>query len=215
MVIDWSDPLRWIQSTPLEDAAAALLRSIGLIIAYWLLVSTAGYLGARAMGWTRTAKALGVLTLPAVRRISDRLVAGSLAISTLATPMVAWPHDATAPLTTPAATVDNLMPHVPVPEPYLPHDTDPEPPAAEPPRISEPDLVIVADSTLEVVVRSGDNLWELAGRRMSAILGRPAADHEVAPYWVEVLNANKTRFRSGDPDLIYPGDVIVMPPLRD
>ncbi len=35
----------------------------------------------------------------------------------------------------------------------------------------------------------------------------------MANYWVVVIEANRSRVRSGDPDLIYPGEVIVLPPV--
>ena len=59
----------------------------------------------------------------------------------------------------------------------------------------------------------GDHLWALAERRMSEALGRPAADHEIAPYWREVISSNP-ELRSGNPDVIYPGEVIVLPPME-
>ena len=34
---------------------------------------------------------------------------------------------------------------------------------------------------------------------------RDLSDQEVANYWVVVIEANRSRVRSGDPDLIYPG----------
>lgn len=72
---------------------------------------------------------------------------------------------------------------------------------------------IFIDASLTVVVRPGDHLWDLAARRMTDVLGRPAADHEIAPYWLQVMSANRDRLASGDPDLISPGEVIVLPPV--
>jgi nucleoid-associated protein YgaU len=64
------------------------------------------------------------------------------------------------------------------------------------------------------VVR-GDNLWAIASARLAEVRGRRAAelsDREVAAYWVTVVEANRG-LRSGDPDLIYPGEVVELPPV--
>jgi nucleoid-associated protein YgaU len=39
-------------------------------------------------------------------------------------------------------------------------------------------------------------------------------NREVAEYWHRVIEANRDRLRSGDPDLIYPGEEIILPPLE-
>gem|GEM_PF-1076104 len=65
------------------------------------------------------------------------------------------------------------------------------------------------------VVR-GDNLWKIArdhlSRERSGGSGQPT-NHEVAAYWLRVIEANRDGLRSGDPDLIYPGERINLPPL--
>jgi nucleoid-associated protein YgaU len=45
-------------------------------------------------------------------------------------------------------------------------------------------------------------------------MGREPSDSEVAPYWVSVVEANRNSIRSGNPDLIYPGEVVLLPDLR-
>lgn len=65
------------------------------------------------------------------------------------------------------------------------------------------------------VVR-GDHLWGIAAARLA---GRNGGDRRcltaraVAPYWRRVVAANRHRLRSGDPDLIFPGERVVLPPL--
>lgn len=62
-----------------------------------------------------------------------------------------------------------------------------------------------------VVVEPGDHLWKLSQDHLDAKLGRVAGPEEVTPYWLAVIQANRDRLRSGDPDLIFPGEVIEMP----
>jgi nucleoid-associated protein YgaU len=62
-----------------------------------------------------------------------------------------------------------------------------------------------------VVVQPGDNLWQLSENELENRLGRPPTDAETAQYWQQVVDANVDHLPSGDPDLIYPGDEIVLP----
>lgn len=68
-----------------------------------------------------------------------------------------------------------------------------------------------AGSEESVVVEKGDHLWKISARH----LGSGAGDGRVAPYWREVIAVNTPHLRSGDPDLIYPGEVVRLPPTRD
>jgi nucleoid-associated protein YgaU len=61
----------------------------------------------------------------------------------------------------------------------------------------------------------GDNLWTIARDQLAEARG--GADepilHKVAAYWLRVVEANRDRLVSGDPDLIYPGERTVLPPV--
>lgn len=70
----------------------------------------------------------------------------------------------------------------------------------------------IGDATRVTVVK-GDHLWKISDRHMSAIYGREALDAEVSPYWRLVIETNRGSLRSGDPNLIYPGEVVTLPPL--
>jgi nucleoid-associated protein YgaU len=64
-------------------------------------------------------------------------------------------------------------------------------------------------------VVTGDNLWTIARGRLVEALGggRRPTNRQVASYWLQVIEANRHRLRSGDPDLIYPGETIALPPV--
>jgi nucleoid-associated protein YgaU len=66
------------------------------------------------------------------------------------------------------------------------------------------------------VVEPGDDLWDIAARHLAAQVGLPVRaldDGHVADYWRRVIQANRSTLRTGDPDLLLPGEVIVLPPL--
>jgi nucleoid-associated protein YgaU len=60
----------------------------------------------------------------------------------------------------------------------------------------------------------GDSLWTMARDHLAAAKGggRPS-NRQVAEYWAKVIEANRHRLISGDPDLIKPGESIVLPPV--
>ena len=62
-----------------------------------------------------------------------------------------------------------------------------------------------------VVVVRGDHLWNISERHVEA--NSPGL--VVAPYWLEVIEVNRANLRSGDPDLIYPGELITLPSVTE
>jgi len=62
-----------------------------------------------------------------------------------------------------------------------------------------------------VVVEKGDHLWSISADHLEATLSRSPSSLEITPYWREVIEDNRDRLRSGDPDLIYPGETVVLP----
>jgi nucleoid-associated protein YgaU len=65
--------------------------------------------------------------------------------------------------------------------------------------------------TESVVVAKGDHLWKISARH----LGDEATDDQIAPYWRDMIEVNTPHLRSGDPDLIYPGEVVELPAIRE
>ena len=121
------------------------------------------------------------LTWGPVRRLVEKAVASGLAL--------------TLSLPAGAGTVDPA--YVPVaPITSAPSTTE-----------TIPDVGGVSD----VVVKPGDNMWKLAEAHLERLTGEPVADQVIAPYWVKVIEANQDRIRSGNPDLIFPGEILVLP----
>ena len=63
-------------------------------------------------------------------------------------------------------------------------------------------------------VAAGDHLWAIAGKRLTEVRGKTPDEGEHARYWVRLVDANRGRIRSGDPDLIFPGEVIELPEVE-
>jgi nucleoid-associated protein YgaU len=63
----------------------------------------------------------------------------------------------------------------------------------------------------KVTVHPGDHLWSISETRLEKEAQRQVPDEVIARYWRTVIARNQPRIRSGDPDLIYPGEVILLP----
>jgi len=62
-----------------------------------------------------------------------------------------------------------------------------------------------------VIVEKGDHMWKISERELAEALRREPGNDEIHPYWVETIAINRDSIRSGDPDLIFPGEEITLP----
>jgi hypothetical protein len=85
---------------------------------------------------------------------------------------------------------------------------------AEPVAPADPPPAPAAGTTHTVT--GGEHLWSIAATRVASASGRASADlspADIAPYWLRVVELNRQRLRSGNPNLVYPGEVVELPPL--
>jgi nucleoid-associated protein YgaU len=87
-----------------------------------------------------------------------------------------------------------------------------ERPAPAPVATPAPPPATVHDSAGSWTVESGDNFWRKAERVLTDAWQGPPTVGEVAGYWRTLIDANRSRLRRNTPDLIYPGQVFVVPP---
>jgi nucleoid-associated protein YgaU len=67
-------------------------------------------------------------------------------------------------------------------------------------------------ASLEVwSVEPGESFWSIAVEVLADRWGRIPTDGEVGPYWRALVEANADRLVTGDPDLLYAGQVLVLP----
>jgi hypothetical protein len=212
----------WLRDAPPADAVVALLRWVALVGASWLLASTLLYLAVAVSHAPAALRATRWSTLPMIRRLVDATVAVSVVSEIALAPAAAVAPRAGDP---PAATVvrDGRTGRRRIAE--LPADSTNTPTTTAAPR-SAPAMPSPVVATLppsppsppapDVVVAPGDNLWELAARHLAASSARTrgeVSDAEIGPYWLRVCDANRTRLASGDPNLVYPGERVTLPPL--
>jgi nucleoid-associated protein YgaU len=200
--IGWADPITWLRTADATQVLVASLRMLGLVLCYWLAASTLVYVCALASRSSGAIRAAAATTPSAIRRAAGRITVVAVAASTMAGPA--------------AAAVGSTRPVISAPDPIdarvveAPSDPWQVDPGFLPVTVrrSPP---IAAERSSRVEVRSGDTLWGLAERQLATRLGRPPATGEIASYCRTLVAANLPGLRSGDPDLIHPGEIIVLP----
>ena len=62
-----------------------------------------------------------------------------------------------------------------------------------------------------LIVTPGQSLWSIAVSTLTGHLGTTPSSREVDRYWREVVRVNLPALRSGNADLIHPGEVVLLP----
>ena len=208
VLLSMAPPLAFDQlsSGSLEGVLLTTGRWIGLALTFWLIISQLLFTLAVL---TRTDWMIDVLrpvTLPIVRRIAAGAVTVSITVSSVAAVAQTAPEP-TIIVVDEEAGSDLRQEATPTPvlEPLV------EPGIEDPAPTLEPEGSYSAPLTWQV--RPGDHLWSIAGDHLAIVLDRPPTRDEHRNYWVKVVDAAQPIIRSGDPNLIYPGEEIPMPPL--
>lgn len=205
--------------TRLHGAANALQWATPQCVRRWVdAVAAASIMAASALGAARPAAAdppptTGASLPPVIVEVDhrDRPAPGGppagvrtgraddVPPSSAASPPITVPVPAPPPsvtTTAPAGTPSTSQPRAPTP----PHPAPLPAPAAP---------------TTHTIL-AGENLWSVAADHLAATSRRKASDltaAEIAPYWSRVVEVNRPRLRSGDSDLVYPGEIVELPPL--
>jgi nucleoid-associated protein YgaU len=206
---------------------------VGAVLLVWLSISLGVWTIALGRPRLEHSLLLRILTVPGSRRLVEGfLTVGMIAgCSSPSAPLTAPQIEVLGPVDSTARTqVDSLPAEV-----TSAVDLAPSAPASGPDRpemvVADPDgpggtslgpiTLPEADeqrrddrpTTATHTVVRGDNLWVISEDHLSAHLGRPAWNTEIGPFWIDVIDANLASIRSGDPDLIYPGETIALPPM--
>jgi len=216
----------YLLATIVVGTAARLTRSAGAVRAADLISppSVRRLLGTTLGGLMLSASASAPFAVPSAWQHSGPaaalMTAGPREVPATGGPPLIRAAGADAPLLRliPPGVVVPGLGAVPVPSPSMPARPTTLPPP--PPRVVPPPVtprVPPLSSTASIgpttwTVRPGDNFWEIARVAIAATTPNPTA-RTVAPYWRSLINANRGRF-PGDPDLIYAGEVFLIPPPR-
>jgi hypothetical protein len=236
--VEWGDLSSWLAETPPEDAIVAVVRMAALGLAWWLTASTVLYAIAHVTRIPGLVRGVRWATFAPIRRMIDGALATTIVIgSSLGSSGIAT----AAPTVRAAVVVQLDEPDVatdgpsPVYQPRPAGDaaqveyqpTPADDPPLQPPPAPVPDdspsnahpgrpedqIPSVASSAI-YAVRPGDNLWTIAEEHLLQSTGRPGRElhiDEIRAYWLQIVEANEDRVRSGDSNLIVPDEHIELP----
>jgi hypothetical protein len=199
-----------------DDLALVAAWTVAVVTSAWLFVVTGTCLLALSLGRPRLARRLAPALPPGIRRMLE------IAIVTACVAFPALPAGAVDAPRVFVATVED-QPVVRAPAAVAPADSAPVPRAtprpprrpdrASPTRSGAPIVAPVLVAPARVVVRPGDNLWLIARAALERRSTARVDDSAVARYWRDVIRANQSTLRSGDPSLVFPGEMIALPPV--
>ena len=221
------------------DALGAVGSLVGLAVVGWMLLSTLLYMGAVASGVPALVRSVEWMTIGPVRKVVNHSVAGVLAASTLASaaapaaassapePVVyemdlatsSWLDSGvetqrrsegiqaaraehTAQRFAESSAIASRLGE------YLPQHMGPS-------AVGVVAAVEAADEAATVTVVDGDNTWVMSERHLETVLGRAPTAAELDVYWRAVVSTNADTVRSGDPNLIYPGEELTLPSVAE
>ena len=236
--VDWSDPVQWLNDTPPWEALLSVIRLLALGCGWWISISTFSYV---TVGLCRVAAGVRMvtpITPPFVRSLATRAMVGAVAVSSLgnAVPALASSDRTQAPFPVDSYPVPMIATHshpvptapdvhqpvpLPVPFPWLPPPGASDGPAETAKHQAAPIThhPALSPTSLEpgkpYRVTPGDHLWKIARRTLTQEMDRPPTTRQITSYWVELIEANRETIRSRDPNLIHPGERILLPEFRD
>lgn len=216
----WIPTPREILDAPPQEAVYGCVWLITLAVLAWLLCSILLSVCAYMAGIPAAIRTVEWMTIRPVRRLSRRLAALIMAIGSF---LPSYPAGAAqAPPIPMVATyeqeteVDSTRPLIPgVSIPALAGVAGETLPGGI--GVSTGMLPTVghrpqmAGETVEYVVQPGDSMWSVSADHVRRSQAGPVSGTEVMRVWRQVVDLNRDRIRSGDPDLIYPGEILVLP----
>ena len=218
-----------ILNAPPEEALYGAVWLLSVSITLWVTLSTVLAVFAYVTGLPAAIRAVEWIAVPPIRRVARRtaafiLAAGSLSITSAAgatglppVPFVVNDDQAVYAL---HETPGEFVAPIPlrVGETILSHRRDPflhAPPIG----IIAPLPLLAAPTTPDrssyvvYTVQPGDDMWSIATAHLSRHRDKAPSVADIAALWMETIEINRDRIRSGNPDLIFPGEALLVPRL--
>lgn len=202
----------WLDARDAVTVAFALVRLIGLVLAWYLLVVTAVGLIARLSRIPALVRVADVATVPAVRRVLGAIAGVGLTASA-ASLMAASLLPDQAPAQATAGGVGSRV----VLE-RLPDGSEvilrrlPDEDGTSTMRVEEAPADQALPRPREWTTAPGDHFWHIAEATLTDSWGRAPSEAETTPYWTQVVELNRPLLSDpANPDLIFAGQVFRLP----
>ena len=196
----------------LETVLLTAGRWVGLALTGWLVATQLLYTIAVLTHTNWMTDALRPVTLPIVRRIAAGAATITITLNSVTAVAQTIPEPPTAVIIEQGQPQAGLRDES-TPTPILQPRPEPEPKTPRPCDPIEP--VASYSAALTWHVQPGEHLWSIAGDHLTFVSGKPPTRSEHRHYWVHLVDAARPVIRSGNPDLIYPGEHIPLPPTHN
>ena len=222
-----------------EEAIYGAVWLLSVSITVWVAFTTVLSVSAYATRFPMAIRAVEWITLPPIRHLARRmaallLAAGSLSMAPVAratelppVPLLVGVDQPAGPPTQ-QTEVDYEPPTgVVTPVPLrvgentsdrragsVPYEIPTGVAEPLPPRAGE-DTSDRRAGSVSYIVRPGDNMWSITAAYLTRQPSKPPSVARITELWREVIDLNRDRIRSGNPDLIFPGEQLLLPPAGD
>ena len=232
---DWVPGPGEILSAPPDEALYGTVWLLAAALTAWPALSTAVAAAAYASRLPGAVRAVEWMTLPPLRRLARRSVAILLALGGVSTAPAAGAVqpppvpvevgvDQPSPPPAPAgdrpatglAGVDTPV-EIRVARPIAGTPSAAISPSAAPEGGVAAPAPLPGDrgqhpyGSLTYTVRAGDDMWSVTVAYLAREGEEAPSPDAVARAWRELVESNRDRIRSGDPDLIFPGEQLFLP----
>ncbi|MGH8933573.1 MAG: LysM peptidoglycan-binding domain-containing protein [Egibacteraceae bacterium] len=200
----------WARGREPLSVAFAILRLVGLAVAWYLLgVTTIGIL-ARVLRWVRLVELADILTVAWVRNLLQSALGLGLATAAVTGATLGHrPVEMDRPRATIAAAVPTSS--MQFESEVEPEVARPLPPALVPDSLA-PVLGAPQSSADTYLVKPGDHFWTIAEQVLAQSWGRAVTEDEIMPFWQQLVEVNRSGLIDpGNPDLILPGQYLTIP----
>ena len=193
----------WLEGRDPAVAAFSLLRLVGVVALWYVVVVTTIGAVLRMAGAASLVRVTDRFTIPAVRR----LLTGSVSLGLAASGLIAVAAPA---LRTPVAAASRQATTEAPPSTVTMHRLGPSEPLPATPVVAP--QVTPAATTDRWTVKPGECFWSIAESVLTERAGAAPTDAEVVPYWRRLIDANRHELAQREnPDLVFPGQVFVVP----
>ncbi|HET9444059.1 MAG TPA: hypothetical protein VFO65_12095 [Acidimicrobiales bacterium] len=230
---------RWLDGRDAATALFSVVRLVVIVMAWYLLGTLLVSLALRLGRAGRAAAAVDLVTLPPIRRLVQAAAGLTLAASALTLTGAGGGADggsvaaASAPAAGPRSPVmqrvagpgDVVMQRVAGGDDVVMRRVaDPGEetgvvmeglPAGLPPGTAAVGTMAAGGpaAPAQWTVRPGDHLWRVAEEVLATAWTRPPSDSETTPYWARLVEVNRSNLADpANPDLLFPGQVLEVPP---
>lgn len=214
-LLDRSELRAWLDERDAIVAAFALIRLIGLALAWYLLIVTSVGLMARVSRIPALVRMADAATVPAVRKVLGAVAGVGITASAASLTAAHLIQDQPpAEVAGPGAMADHqiVLSRLPGGDEVILRRLAEGEEGTSTMRLEEDEVATEEQTATEWVAQPGDHLWHIAEATLTDAWGRAPTDPELIPYWQGLIDTNRDVLADPDnPDLIHPGQRFTLP----